>query len=175
MNLANKITMIRFILVPFYIYLYQYTEFLVTAFIVFLIASITDFLDGYIARKYNMISNLGKFLDPLADKFLVLSAFIMFSTKGYISVVFVIIFVLREISISVFRAISSDKKVVISASIYGKIKTVTQMLLIIIIHLYNILNYEMDIFIFVFTLFTAIITLYSLYDYIIKNKEVLND
>ncbi len=173
MNLANKITFFRFILVPVYVFFVGYTDLYTVAFIVFLIASITDFLDGHIARKYNMITNLGKFIDPLADKFLTLSAFIIFATKfSYISPIVLMVVVFRELTISVFRAVASSNNNVIAASIFGKVKTIIQITLVIILNMSLIITIP-KLIIDVLTVLMVLVTLISLFEYIVKNIEVL--
>ncbi len=175
MNLANKITLTRLILVPLYIFFAIYTDYKLVTLIIFACASITDFLDGYVARKYNMITNFGKFLDPLADKILTLSAFIIFSSQSTISPIITIIIVSREIVISVFRAIAASKDVVIAASIYGKFKTVFQIVTIIIIYIYEYFNIEMDMIVTTFIFIMTLLTIISGVDYLYKNRKVINE
>ncbi len=138
MNLANKLTMFRVIIVPFFVF-FMSAEFVplrfLWALILFALASITDMFDGKVARKYNMVTNFGKFLDPLADKILVAAALICFVELKwtYAWVVFVIL--AREFLVSGIRlvAASSDKKVVIPANIWGKLKTAVTMVAIVVI------------------------------------------
>ena len=147
MNTPNKLSLLRILLVPIillfmlpiHIFSFEpqrWNEFiahygLVIAGIIFIIASLTDLLDGKIARKYNLITNLGKFLDSLADKMLVISVLIALVDTGRISSVFVIIIVIREFMVTGVRLIASEKGVVMAAAMIGKIKTVTQMTAII--------------------------------------------
>lgn len=147
MNTPNKLSMLRIILVPFvlifmlpvHIFGFQpsgWNLFIanygrIVAGIIFVIASLTDLADGKIARKYNLITNLGKFLDSLADKMLVISVLIAFVDLGRISSIFVIIIVLREFMVTGIRLIASEKGVVMAAAMIGKIKTVTQMTAVI--------------------------------------------
>jgi len=147
MNTPNKLSMLRIILVPFVLLFLLPVHILsfeptswnlfiadfgrIIAGIVFVIASLTDLADGKIARKYNLITNLGKFLDSLADKMLVISVLIAFVDLGRISSVFVIIIVLREFMVTGIRLIASEKGVVMAAAMIGKIKTVTQMTAVI--------------------------------------------
>lgn len=175
MNLANKITITRFLLVPVYMYLMLYTKLLNIAFLIFLLASATDYLDGYIARKYNMITSLGKLIDPLADKFLVIAAFIIFATEfKYIDPITLSICVFREITISVFRAVAASKNIVIAAGFLGKLKTVLQIFSILLIHLY--ISFKISfIYVNIAVFIMTIITLLSLFDYIFKNKDVLKN
>lgn len=138
MNLANKLTMFRVIIVPFFVF-FMSAEFVplrfLWALILFALASITDMFDGKVARKYNMVTNFGKFLDPLADKILVAAALICFVELKwtYAWVVFVIL--AREFLVSGIRlvAASSDKKIVIPANIWGKLKTAVTMIAIVVI------------------------------------------
>ncbi len=175
MNLANKITTLRLLLVPIFIYVAGYTDYSLLTLILFSVAALTDFLDGYVARKYDMVTNLGKFLDPLADKILTLSAFIIFSSQGLMSPVVTIIVVIREIIISVFRAVAASKNVVIAASIYGKLKTISQMVTIIIMYLYEIFGRSGDLLIDILIFVMTALTIISGFDYIYKNRKVLNE
>ncbi len=144
MNLANKLTMLRIILVPFFV-LFMLTDGVIPhsylwAAIIFAIASITDTADGKIARKYNMITDFGKFLDPLADKVLVVAALICFVQLGWCGAWVVVIIVAREFMVSGVRLVAagSEKKIVIAASIWGKLKTAATMIAIsaiIILHI----------------------------------------
>ncbi len=177
MNIANKLTILRIFMIPFFIYFLSigtvFSDIIATT--IFTVAALTDFLDGYIARKYNMITNFGKFMDPIADKLLVASAIIYFIQSGKITAIPVIIMIGREFIISGFRLVASDNNVVIAASPYGKIKTITQMVMIIYLcssidNLYNI-PYVANILIWS-SVFTSLL---SLFDYIIKNKQVFNE
>lgn len=179
MNLANKITMVRVVAVPFFIF------FLMTDFVagskwialgIFIGASLTDFLDGFIARKYNMISNFGKFMDPLADKLLVCSALICLLTKLYeengFFVYLVLLIIARDFAINGFRSVASDKGVVIAAGWLGKIKTTLQMFMI------GFLIADIDKLEIVSIILEWVVlffTLYSLFDYIYKNRSVFYD
>ena len=149
MNIANKITLARVVMIPIFLVFMipQYIPFLsgwianagegmvnIFAWIalgIFCLASVTDFLDGYIARKYNMVSNFGKFMDPLADKLLVCSALICLLTLGKINVWIVLVIIARDFIISGFRLVASNNGVVIAADMSGKIKTTLQMIMII--------------------------------------------
>ena len=122
MNLPNKLTLLRVILVPIFVVCFMY-EWYLPALIVFAVASITDALDGHIARKYNLVTNFGKFLDPLADKILVISALICFVGDGLMSYVPLIIIVAREFMVSGLRLVVADEGVVVPAGIWGKLKT----------------------------------------------------
>ena len=133
MNLANKLTLFRILLVPFFVAAMLINPFgFLWALIIFIVASVTDFLDGYIARKYNMLTAFGKFLDPIADKILVVSALICFTWMGLAPVWAVITIISREFIVSGIRlaAVESKEKTVISASFSGKLKTAFTMLAI---------------------------------------------
>ena len=141
---------------------------------IFVIASLTDtFLDGYLARKYHLVTNFGKFMDPLADKLLVCSALICFTATGQLPAWITIIIIAREFIISGFRLIAADNGIVIAASYWGKFKTVSQMIMIILM----IMNLDNQVFQGAITLFVVIavaLTIISLIDYIVKNKSVLS-
>ena len=143
MNLPNKLTLFRVVLIPFFVffllapYFEGYGNYIAVA--IFIVASITDFLDGKIARKYNLVTNFGKFMDPLADKLLVCSALICLIQLELIPAWVVIIIIAREFIISGFRLVASDNGVVIAASYWGKFKTAFQMLTVIVLIL-NIPN-----------------------------------
>lgn len=169
MNLANKITLLRIILIPLFLFfIYSDIEYnMLIATIVFVIASITDYLDGYIARSRNEVTNFGKFLDPLADKLMVTAAFISLVELGRIEGWIIFIIMAREFAITGFRAVAASDGLVIAASIWGKIKTVTQ-IIAIILALLNIPYYNIIVII------ALIATILSGVDYIYKNKNVLN-
>ena len=136
MNLPNKLTMLRIILVPFYIFFLLMPgipHHYLIALIIFGAASYTDHLDGKIARKYNMITDFGKFADPLADKILVLSALLCFVQLGLCDCVAVIILLFREFTVTSIRLIAAAKGKVVAANIWGKVKTVVQMVSLICI------------------------------------------
>lgn len=175
MNIANKLTLLRIVLIPIFIYLLL-EGYTIAAFVMFSIASLTDFLDGYLARKYNLVTNFGKFMDPLADKLLVTSALVCFVQLGLLNSWVVIIILSREFIVSIFRAIAAAEGIVIAASWWGKAKTISQMFMVIVLLLNNYpfewLHIPMDqILIYVATILTVI----SGYDYIVKNKQVLKD
>lgn len=134
MNLPNKLTVFRIILVPFFVAALLITQIPyhnLFALIIFLIASITDMLDGKIARKYNLITDFGKFLDPLADKILVMSALICFIPLGLASCVAVTLILAREFLVTSLRLVAASSGKVIAASLFGKVKTVSQMVSIL--------------------------------------------
>jgi CDP-diacylglycerol--glycerol-3-phosphate 3-phosphatidyltransferase len=141
---------------------------------IFIVASLTDMADGKIARKYNLVTNFGKFMDPLADKLLVCSALICLIETGQLAAWIVIIIIAREFIISGFRLIASDNGVVIAASYWGKFKTTFQMLMVIVL----ILNIDNPVFKIQGTALTYIalaLTVISLVDYIYKNKSILKE
>jgi len=187
MNLPNKLTVFRVILiVPFVVLLLggfqqwgwftslfggilPYTDYIAVA--IFIIASLTDLLDGKIARKYNLVTDFGKFMDPLADKLLVCSAMICLIEMGRLQAWVVIVIISREFIISGFRLVASDNGVVIAASYWGKFKTTFQMLMIIVL----LLNFG-GVFVLIGQILTwiaLILTVVSLVDYIAKNKDVI--
>ncbi|MCI5623093.1 MULTISPECIES: CDP-diacylglycerol--glycerol-3-phosphate 3-phosphatidyltransferase [Anaerostipes] len=176
MNLPNKLTILRVLMIPVFL------VFLMTdvagengkwiAVAIFIIASLTDFLDGYIARKYNLVSNFGKFMDPLADKLLVCSAMIALVGMDRLSSLVAIIIIAREFIISGFRLVASDNGVVIAASYWGKFKTNFQMFMIIML----IIDLGTKTAVMIENILIVIavaLTIISLIDYLAKNKEVL--
>lgn len=181
MNLPNKLTILRTVLIPFFLVALlwdavPYGNWI--ALVIFAIASITDMLDGKIARKYNLVTNFGKFMDPLADKLLVCSAMIAFVELERIPCWIVIVIIAREFIISGFRLVAADNGIVIAAGIWGKVKTAEQMVMLCIliadfgsvfpqaatgIHIFeNVLIYA-----------ALILTIVSLFDYLLHNKGVL--
>jgi len=207
MNLPNKLSVLRIFLIPIIlifllpikIFGFEPTEWnlfisdygRIFAAILFIIASLTDYADGVIARKYNMITNLGKFLDSLADKMLVISVLIALVDIGRISSIFVVIIVLREFMVTGLRLVASNKGVVMAAEMIGKIKTVTQMIAIIFIlfePLFMIIISKLFSGISDTTLNTSVITIGNVLfaicvimtiisglDYMIRNKEYLRE
>ena len=170
MNLPNKLTIFRVILViPFVALMLNGYD--LWAVVVFIIASLTDLLDGKIARKYNLITDFGKFMDPLADKLLVCAAMICLVEMGRLPAWMVIVIISREFIISGFRLVASDNGVVIAASYWGKFKTTFQMLMIIVLILN--LGGVFDIIGLVLTWIALILTVVSLIDYLVKNKQVI--
>ncbi|MCR5677954.1 MAG: CDP-diacylglycerol--glycerol-3-phosphate 3-phosphatidyltransferase [Agathobacter sp.] len=178
MNLPNKLTLFRVILIPFFVFFLiapffdGYGNYIALA--IFIVASLTDFADGKIARKYQLVTNFGKFADPLADKLLVCSAMICLIELNKIPSWVVIIIIAREFIISGFRLVASDKGVVIAASYWGKFKTVFQMFMVISM----ILSLDFgwwaiveDVLMYV----ALALTIISLLDYMYKNRDVLKD
>ena len=188
MNLPNKLTVFRVILiVPFVLLLLgghaqwgwfmaifggiaDYVDYIALG--IFIIASLTDMLDGKIARKYNLVTNFGKFMDPLADKLLVCSALICLIELGRIPAWIVIIIISREFIISGFRLVAADNRVVIAASYWGKFKTTFQMIMVCLM----IANIEALAILTQIVMWVAVVlTIVSLIDYLVKNKGVLLD
>ena len=175
MNLPNKLTMFRVILIPFFVVfllvdITTYDKWIALA--IFIVASLTDLLDGKIARKYNLVTNFGKFMDPLADKLLVCSALICLVSLGRIAAWMVIVIIAREFIISGFRLIASDNGVVIAASYWGKFKTTFQMVMIcLMIADIPQISLVTDIVMWA----AVILTVVSLVDYLVKNKDVMKD
>ena len=178
MNLQNKLTIFRVILIPFFVFFMLAPYFpdngKYIAVAIFIIASLTDMLDGKIARKYNLVTNFGKFMDPLADKLLVCSAMICLVATGQLASWIVIIIISREFIISGFRLIAADNGIVIAASYWGKFKTVFQMLMIIVLIL-DIQNAGFQVLGVILTYVALVLTVVSLIDYIVKNKQVLKE
>lgn len=175
LNLPNKLTLLRVIMIPFFIVMLlmndgETTMFRYIAAGIFILASLTDWLDGAIARKYNLVTNFGKFMDPLADKLLVCSALICLVALEQFPVWMVIVIVSREFIISGFRLVAAEQGLVIAASYWGKFKTVTQMIAIILM----ILNISALYMVTTIVMWAALIlTVVSLIDYIVKNHAVL--
>ncbi len=176
MNLANKLTMLRILMIPVFIAVLVYSKdrdivYRYIALGIFVMASATDALDGYVARKYNMITDFGKLMDPLADKILVSSALIILIELGNISSWIVSIVIAREFIISGIRLIATEKNIIIAASPLGKLKTVSQMLSVILMLLsIEAISFITDISVWLM----CILSVVSLLDYIIKNKKVLS-
>ena len=191
MNLANKLTLLRVILIPFFIvcfyipnlvvntisvnnYLIPYANLL--GLVIFLLAAITDFIDGYIARKYNMITDFGKFMDPLADKLLVTAALLILLENGLIAGWVVFIILAREFIVTGFRTIAASKGVVIAAGWLVKIKTVVQFIMISTLLL---LNYPFELFNWpvdqIFVALAVVLTVASGVEYIYKNLHIFDE
>ena len=177
MNLPNKLTVLRVIMIPFFVaaLLYdgganQNMRYMAAA--LFIIASLTDMLDGKIARKYNLVTNFGKFMDPLADKLLVCSALICMIELRELPAWMVIIIISREFIISGFRLVASDNGVVIAASYWGKFKTTFQMIGVVLL-IFNIPALSMVTTIVIWI--ALALTVISLVDYVVKNAGVLTE
>ncbi|MCM1495463.1 MAG: CDP-diacylglycerol--glycerol-3-phosphate 3-phosphatidyltransferase [Bacteroides sp.] len=183
MNLPNKLTMFRVILIPFFLVAYMVPGIPAGKWIavgIFCIASLTDLLDGKIARKYDLVTDFGKFMDPLADKLLVCSAMIAMIELGRIPAWIVIVIIAREFIISGFRLVASDNGVVIAASLWGKIKTTVQMIMVIVLIVNLSENFPMaavwiGICEQVLIYASLILTVVSLIDYLVKNRKVLSE
>lgn len=177
MNLPNKLTILRVIMIPFFVaaLLWEGGENQTLRYVaaaIFIVASLTDLLDGKIARKYNLVTNFGKFMDPLADKLLVCSALICLIELGQLPSWMVIIIISREFIISGFRLVASDNGVVIAASYWGKFKTTFQMISVVLLILrIPALGLVTDICVWI----ALILTVVSLVDYIAKNHKVLTE
>lgn len=190
MNLPNKITISRIFLIPFFILILTLpldwgawdigsTTLPITHFVaalLFLVASLTDWLDGYIARKHNLITNMGKFLDPLADKLLVSAAFILLVELGLAPAWIVIVIISREFAVTGLRLVASGEGIVLAASNMGKLKTVSQILAIALLMLHNYPFSYVDIPLDMIVLYIAfILTTWSGIDYFIRNWHVMRD
>ena len=174
MNLPNKLTILRAIMIPFFlVFLYMspgWSKWVALG--IFIAASLTDMLDGKIARKYNLVTNFGKFMDPLADKLLVCSAMICLIPSGKLPTAIVIVIIAREFIISGFRLVASDNGIVIAANYWGKFKTTFQMIGVVLL-IFNIpaLSTLTTIIVWIALALTVI----SLVDYIVKNAGVLTE
>lgn len=179
MNLPNKLTIFRVILIPFFVF------FLLTDFVpfsryialgIFALASLTDLLDGKIARKYNLVTNFGKFMDPIADKLLVCAALIAFVEMKLMPSWIVIVLIAREFVVSGFRLVASDAGIVLAAGWGGKFKTATQMIMCCFL----IVNLGEKIFALyvveqVLIYLSLALSVYSMIEYIVKNRKVIAD
>ncbi len=177
MNLPNKLTCLRVIMIPFFVFFMSVNVFggdidRYMALALFCIAGFTDFLDGYIARKHNLITNFGKFMDPLADKLLVVSAMICLMENGRFPSIALQIIIAREFIISGFRLVASDNGKVIAASMMGKFKTVCTMvtMIVLLLQIKGAIQLENMLIIL-----TVVLTILSLIEYIYKNKNVILD
>ena len=178
MNLPNKLTVARMIAVPFFIAAYM-LEFYIIAFVLFVAASVTDFFDGYLARKHNLVSNFGKIMDPLADKILVYSAFCLMVDDNTIAGWMLIVILAREFVVAGMRTVAASEGIVIAAAMSGKIKTVLQMIAVPLLLFVPVLegtasgyivNFAAQIFLWA----SLIMTVYSGIEYVMKNKEVFS-
>ena len=177
MNLPNKITVFRIFMIPFFVACMlikeiPYNE--IIAGVIFIIAALSDLVDGKIARHYNLVTNFGKFMDPLADKLLVQSALICFMAKGLLPAWIVIVILSREFIISGFRLVAADKGIVIAAGIWGKLKTVFQMVMSVML-IFHFIHPIWQLLEQILIWGSIILTIVSLADYIVKNKDVLKE
>ena len=175
MNLPNKLTIIRVCLIPFFVAALLFDHgnnytMRIVANVLFIVASLTDLFDGKIARKYNLVTNFGKFMDPLADKLLVCSALICLIELGQLPAWVVIIIISREFIISGFRLVAADNGIVIAASYWGKFKTTFQMIAVILM-IFNIP--ALATVTMIMLVIAVVLTVISLVDYVAKNIEVL--
>ncbi|MCI8317396.1 MAG: CDP-diacylglycerol--glycerol-3-phosphate 3-phosphatidyltransferase [Lachnospiraceae bacterium] len=176
MNLPNKLTVFRACMVPVFVFvmlwdgLGEYGKYVAAA--VFILASATDWLDGYLARKNGLVTDFGKFMDPIADKLLVCSAMICLVENDALAAWIVIIIIGREFIISGFRLVASDKGTVIAASYWGKFKTVFQMIMVIllILDLGGVFDTIAEVVVWI----SLILTVISLIDYLYKNWSVMD-
>ncbi|WP_102028285.1 CDP-diacylglycerol--glycerol-3-phosphate 3-phosphatidyltransferase [Salirhabdus sp. Marseille-P4669] len=190
MNIPNRITVSRILLIPFFILLlaipFEWGEIQIgeevlpvshlAAAILFIIASTTDWIDGYYARKHNLVTNLGKFLDPLADKLLVSAAFILLVEMGLAPAWVVIVIISREFAVTGLRLVAAGEGVVLAASNMGKLKTWIQIIAISVLLLHNFPFSYLDFPFDTIALYAAlIITVVSGLDYFIKNWHVMRD
>lgn len=193
MNLPNKITLVRLILVPTFIivYLFPYqmcgitiptydilsTELSlldIVLFLIFMIASITDFLDGYLARKYELVTTFGKFIDPIADKLIVNTTLLLLASSNMISIIVPIIMISRDIIVDAIRLVASQKQVVLAASLLGKAKTMTQMIAICLLLLRNVGFEALGIpMAQIMITIATVISLISGIEYFMKNKQYI--
>ena len=175
MNLPNKLTLFRIFLIPVFIIVMMINipnKFLIAC-MIFIIASVTDAMDGHIARKYNLITDFGKFMDPLADKLLVISALTSMIEYNLVAAWMVIIIVARELTVSILRAIAAADGKVIAASSGGKLKTISQMVSIVIL----LLGADTGNLLFlnigrITILIATLLTLYSGWEYVYKNRNL---
>lgn len=175
MNIANQLTILRMILIPFFVF-FLLSDQMIVASVLFIFASLTDYFDGYLARKHKLITNFGKFMDPLADKLLVTSALICFVQLGTLNAWVVIIILSREFVVSIFRAIAAAEGIVIAASWWGKAKTISQMIMVILLLFgnwpFSLINLPVAL---AFVYIATTLTIVSGIDYIIKNKQILKE
>ena len=192
MNLPNKLSLTRIFLIPVFIFLYlapfiPYGKIIATA--VFIIAALTDMLDGKIARKYNLVTNLGKLLDPIADKLLVISGLLLVVVDGTIphpyGVLIAIIIIGRELLISAFRQIAAAQNFVMAADMFGKIKTVIQVIALPMLFVLSFFKWDIAINSTIFLVFkiatyvaislATLFTILSGANYLIKNKQIFKN
>lgn len=170
MNIANKLTLSRMIMVPFFlvaVYFEKDSQVLPISAIIFAVASFTDFLDGYLARKHNLITDFGKFMDPLADKVLVVAALAVLVEMNLIPAWMIVLIITREYAVSILRAIAANTGQVIAASQGGKAKTVSQIIAVLML----LLNIKYGIYVM---WIAVILTFVSGMDYLMKNKKLIS-
>lgn len=194
MNLPNKLTLLRIILIPFMMFFYL-ADFIpygigkIVAIVIFILASLTDLLDGKIARKYNLVTDLGKFLDPIADKLLTATAFLLILADGTIpapwGVIIVAIIIAREYTVSALRQIAATKGIVLAADMWGKIKTVVQMIALptcILVAYLNCCGFASSLAINIVAIISyvligaaTLLTVLSGVHYLVKNRECFKE
>ncbi len=194
MNLPNKLTLLRIILIPFMMFFYL-ADFIpygigkIVAIAIFILASLTDLLDGKIARKYNLVTDLGKFLDPIADKLLTATAFLLILADGTIpapwGVIIVSIIIAREYTVSALRQIAATKGIVLAADMWGKIKTVVQMIALptcILVAYLNCCGFASSLAINIVAIISyvligaaTLLTVLSGVHYLVKNRECFKE
>ncbi len=182
MNTPNKLTLLRVLLIPFFVWA-MYMDQTITALVIFVVASATDALDGHLARKHNLVTNFGKFMDPIADKLLVMSALLMLVDR--IGAIFIIIMLGREFVISGFRLVASDAGIVIAAGKSGKLKTIVQMVMIVYLLVESAILTSATTTVFggidiavigdILIYASVILSLYSCFEYIRDNFSLLED
>lgn len=178
MTTANKITMVRIAMIPFFVYfaMLSGSQNATIALVLFIVASVTDFLDGYVARKYNQITDFGKFVDPLADKLLVTAALVVFVEKGLFPAWMVFIILAREFIITSLRNVAAAKGTVMAATWTGKVKTCVQIASIVVIFIAIIVEGDWnEPVIMISTWVATLVTIYSGYDYLAKNWDLVKD
>lgn len=175
MNLPNKLTLLRIIVVPFFIAAFMMEEYLI-AVILFALASLTDYFDGQIARKRNLVTNFGKIMDPLADKILVYSALCLFLEDGHIRAWMLIVILAREFIVAGMRTVAASEGKVLAAEMSGKIKTVLQMIGVIVMMVGLAFPDNENILIIGSLIFflSVVATVYSGMEYIIKNRNIFS-
>lgn len=177
MNLPNKITIARVFMIPIFLLIYLMPNIPAGNYIaaaIFIIACLSDALDGYLARKYHLVTNFGKFADPLADKLLVSAALICFVELQLVPAWIIIVIISREFIISGFRLVASDNGVVIAASYIAKFKTTAQMIMSVLL-IINLNNTFFNVLEQIFIYLSLVLTILSLIDYLYKNRSVLNE
>ncbi len=174
MNLPNKLSFMRVLLVPVFIVIYYINNNTGLLFLapIFVVASLTDFLDGYIARKYNLVTTFGKFVDPLADKLLVMAALLLLNDSGIVPMWITLIILSREFIVTGIRLITVGEGTVIAASKLGKLKTASTMVALILLLMYPYGDIFATIGMYILY-FGLAITVISLVDYYLKNKKTI--
>ncbi len=176
MNLPNKLTILRVLMVPFFVLFMlladSYPACQWIALVIYILACLTDTADGYIARKYDLVTDFGKFMDPLADKLLVCAAMVCLVALGRLPAAIVVVILSREFIISGFRLVAAESGRVIAASMWGKVKTVFQMIMTILL-IADIRS--LDVIAKIAMWAALILTIVSLADYLYKNRDILED